>query len=34
MGEEQFNNIITEAREYITKLEEAIDEETKKLSTT
>ena len=31
MGEEQFNKIINEAREYITKLEEAIDEESTEL---
>ena len=34
MGEEQFQGIIAEAREYITKLEEAIDEESKELDTT
>jgi|TARA_B100000073_G_C23614293_1_gene525832 ribosomal protein L37AE/L43A len=34
MGEEQFQGIIDEAREYITKLEEAIDEESKELDTT
>ena len=33
MGEEQFQGIIDEAREYITKLEEAIDEESKELDT-
>ena len=33
MGEEQFQGIIEEAREYITKLEEAIDEESKELDT-
>ena len=33
MGEEQFQGIIDEAREYITKLEEAIDEESKDLDT-
>jgi len=34
MGEEQFQGIIDEAREYITKLEEAINEESKELDTT
>ena len=34
MGEEQFNQIVDEAKEYITKLEEAIDEESKELDTT
>ena len=29
MGEVQFSKVIEEAREYITKLEEAIDEESK-----
>ena len=33
MGEVQFSKIIEEAREYITKLEEAIDEESKELDT-
>jgi ribosomal protein L37AE/L43A len=33
MGEDQFNKVIDEAREYITKLEEAIDEESKELDT-
>lgn len=33
MGEDQFNKVIEEAREYITKLEEAIDEESKELDT-
>ena len=33
MGEVQFSKIIGEAREYITKLEEAIDEESKELDT-
>ena len=33
MGEDQFDSIIKEAREYITKLEEAIDEEEKELDT-
>ena len=33
MGEEQFQGIIDEAREYITKLEESIDEESKELDT-
>ena len=33
MGEEQFQGINDEAREYITKLEEAIDEESKELDT-
>ena len=33
MGEEQFNQIVDEAKEYITKLEEAIDEESKELDT-
>ena len=33
MGEEQFDSIVKEAREYITKLEEAIDEEEKELDT-
>jgi len=33
MGEVQFNKVIEEAREYITKLEEAIDEESKELDT-
>ena len=33
MGEEQFEKIVDEAREYITKLEEAIDEESKELDT-
>ncbi len=34
MGESQFNKIVEEAKEYITKLEEAIDEESKELDTT
>ena len=33
MGEEQFQGIIDEAREYKTKLEEPIDEESKQLDT-
>jgi len=33
MGEDQFDSIIKEAREHITKLEEAIDEEEKELNT-
>ena len=31
MGEEQFNTMVEEAREHITKLEKAIDEEQKEL---
>tara|TARA_R110002167_G_scaffold236804_1_gene441983 strand:+ start:111 stop:671 length:561 start_codon:yes stop_codon:yes gene_type:complete len=34
MGEDQFNTVIEEAREYITKLEEAIDEESTELDPT
>ena len=34
MGQAEFDNIVKEAREYITKLEEAIDEESKELDTT
>ena len=33
LGEEQFEKIVDEAREYITKLEDAIDEESKELDT-
>jgi len=34
MGQAEFDNIVKEAREYITKLEKAIDEESKELDTT
>ena len=33
MGETEFNKIVDEAKDYITKLEEAIDEEAKELDT-
>ena len=33
MGETEFNKIVDEAKDYITKLEEAIDEEAKELNT-
>ena len=34
MGEANFNKIVGEAKEYITKLEEAIENEQKELNTT
>ena len=34
MGEANFNKIVEEAKEYITKLEEAIENEQKELNTT
>ena len=34
MGEANFNTIVEEAKEYITKLEKAIEDEQKELNTT
>ena len=33
MGEEEFEKVVTEAREHLNKLQEAIDEEEKLLNT-